>query len=116
MKMVVNTACSLSRYCGQVLALFRCVVPEAEQAGFLAGARDLLAVLSLRAGYLRGSVGQATDEPEQWVIATRWADLGSYRRGLSSYDAKVTIAPLMAHVVNEPSAFEVRVDVDAGTG
>lgn len=76
--------------------------------------RDVLAaleVLSTREGYVDGAVGRNVDEPELWVLQTRWAGPGSYRRALSSYDVKLGAVPLLSRALDEPSAYEV---VDTG--
>ena len=56
---------------------------------------------------MRGHLGRAADDPTLWVLVTEWEAIGAYRRGLSSYDVKVSLAPLMTYVVAEPSAYEV---------
>jgi heme-degrading monooxygenase HmoA len=90
-----------------VLALTRCAVPEPDQETFAGSAREALDALSARAGFLRGHLGRNADDPSLWVLATEWDAVGAYRRGLSAYDVKVALAPLMAYVVNEPGAYEV---------
>jgi hypothetical protein len=40
------------------------------------------------------------------VMVTRWRDVGSYRRALSSYDVKVGAVPILSRAIDEPSAFE----------
>ena len=57
-------------------------------------------------------MGRNVDEPDLWVLATRWENVGSYRRALSSYDAKMHVQPFMAHALDEPSAYE---PVEPGT-
>lgn len=99
-----------------MLALTRLRVPDADSAAVEAGARAALADLSLRVGFVRGHLGRAPDDPTLWVLATEWDAVGSYRRGLSAYDVKVSLAPLMRYIVAEPSAFEVVVDLPAGGG
>jgi hypothetical protein len=47
------------------------------------------------------------------VLATEWDAVGAYRRGLSAYEVKLALAPVMAYVVNAPSAYEVVVTVEA---
>ena len=37
--------------------------------------------------------------------ATRWKDVGSYRRALSSYDVKMAAVPTLSRAVDEPSAY-----------
>jgi antibiotic biosynthesis monooxygenase len=59
------------------------------------------------AGFVTGSVGRAADDPALWVLQTRWENVGSYRRALSSYDIKMSVVPLLSRAIDEPSAFEV---------
>ena len=47
------------------------------------------------------------DDPELWVLTTRWQNVGSYRRALSAYDVKLTAVPLLSRAIDEPSAYEV---------
>ena len=49
--------------------------------------------------------------PSLWVLQTRWENVGSYRRALSSYDVKVGAVSLLSRAVDEPSAYEL---VDSG--
>lgn len=77
-------------------------------------ARELDAVrevLSRQRGYVDGVVGRNVDDPSLWVLTTTWADVGSYRRALSSYDVKVGAVATLARAVDEPSAYET---VDGG--
>ena len=62
-------------------------------------------------GYLDGTVGRNVDEPDLWVLTTRWENVGAYRRALSSYDVKMRAVPVLYRAVDEPSAYEV---VDPG--
>ena len=96
-----------------MLAVTRCRVPPAEADTFVAAARDVLEVLGGRPGFGRGWVGQAMDDESQWVLSTEWESVGAYRRGLSAYDAKVALAPLMAFILDEPSAYDVVWSVQA---
>ena len=65
------------------------------------------ALLTERDGYVDGTVGRNLDDPELWVLTTRWANVGAYRRALSSYDVKLGAVPLLSRAVDEPSAYEV---------
>ena len=47
------------------------------------------------------------------MLSTEWENVGAYRRGLSAYDAKVALAPLMVFIVDEPSAYDVVLSVQA---
>ena len=53
-----------------------------------------------------GEVGRNVDDPGLWVLTTRWANVGSYRRALGSYEGKMHIQPLMVHALDEPSAYD----------
>ena len=74
----------------------------------LAAARDVLAVLAERPGYLRGWLTRAVDDPDLLVLAHEWADVGSYRRALSAYDVKLHW-PFLQTAEDEATAFEVLV-------
>ena len=74
---------------------------------FLDDARVALALLAERPGYLSASIGRAVDDPDLFVIASEWEDVGSYRRALSAYDVKIGAVPLLSTAVDEPTAFEV---------
>ena len=97
-----------------VLALTRCTVPPDAAASFQANASDVLAALAVRPGFVRGRIARAAERPDQWVLASEWADMGSYRRGLSAYDVKVALAPVMGYIRDEPGVFEVVVGREGG--
>ena len=80
--------------------------PAADQE-LRAGLERALEILGAHPGFLGGEVGRNIDEPDLWVLCTRWSNVGSYRRALGSWDAKVHIQPLMVHALDEPSAYEV---------
>ena len=65
------------------------------------------ATLAARPGYLDGTLGRNVDDPELWVLVTRWADVGSYRRALSSYEVKLYAVQILSGAIEEPSAYEV---------
>ena len=99
-------------YDRRVLVVNRFRVPEADGESFrsdLATARDALAAC---AGYAGGEIGRNVDDPELWVLTTRWANVGSYRRALSSYDVKLRAVMVLARAIEEPSAYE---DAEPGT-
>lgn len=104
---MIENDCQLG--CGydrQVLVVNRFRVPLGEQDAFradLAAARDVLAA---GAGYVGGEIGRNVDDPELWVLTTRWENVGSYRRALSSYDAKLHAWPVLVNALEEPSAYE----------
>ncbi len=63
-------------------------------------------ILAEKPGFVGGDVGRNVDDPTLWVLSTRWENVGSYRRALSSYESKMFIHPLMVHAIDEPSAYE----------
>ena len=95
-----------------MLVVNRFRVPVADGEAFrvdLATAREALAAC---AGYAGGEIGRNVDEPELWVLSTRWANVGSYRRALSSYDVKLRAVAVLGRAIEEPSAYE---DAEPGT-
>ena len=90
-----------------MLVVNRFRVAEDDAAAFrdeVTVAHDLLAD---RPGYVDGAVGRNVDDPSLWVMQTRWENVGSYRRALSSYDVKVGAVPLLSRALDEPSAYEI---------
>jgi len=67
-------------------------------------AREALAAC---AGYAGGEIGRNVDDSELWVLSTRWANVGSYRRALSSYDVKLRAVMTLSQAIEEPSAYEL---------
>jgi hypothetical protein len=79
----------------------------ADPAGTLrADLESAMAVLASKPGYVGGDLGRNLDDPSLWVLVTRWADVGSYRRALSSYDVKLSVVPILSRALDEPSAYE----------
>ena len=98
-------------YGGAVLVVTRHRLPlrgYADATAALAAARDTLAVLAERPGYLRGWIARAVDDPDLVILAHEWADAGSYRRALSAYDVKLHW-PFLQTAADEATAFEVLV-------
>jgi quinol monooxygenase YgiN len=95
-----------------VLVVSRFRVPAADADTFRVGIDAAHAALAARPGYLGGTVGRNVDDPELWVLTTRWEHVGAYRRALSSYDVKLHAVPLLSLAIDEPSAFEL---VEPGT-
>ncbi len=90
-----------------VLVVTRFHVPEERADAFAERLAAAHTVLAARPGYVDGAVGRNVDDPVLWVLQTRWADVGSYRRALSSYEVKVDVVPLLSQAIDEPSAYEV---------
>lgn len=86
-----------------------------DQAEFLETATEMLSLLSSRPGYVAGRVAQAIDEPGLMMISMEWSDVGSYRRAYSDFAVRMAAVPLLSSALDEPSAFQVAVDVTDGT-
>jgi heme-degrading monooxygenase HmoA len=89
-----------------MIAVARFDVPLASASNFraeLEGVRDVLAEAT---GFIGGEVGQNLDEPTLWVLTTRWENVGSYRRALSSTRAKLEAIPVLARAIDEAGAYE----------
>lgn len=98
-----------------VLVVTRLRTPDtgaATGADLRAGLLHALSILAAAPGYVGGEVGRNVDDPGLWVISTRWENVGSYRRAMGSFEAKMHVQPLMVHAVDEPSAYEA---VEEGT-
>ena len=75
------------------------------------GLHEALDALGRRPGFVDGTVGRNVDDPDLWLLSTRWENVGSYRRALSAYDVKLAAVPVLSTAIDEPSAYEV-VDAD----
>jgi hypothetical protein len=96
-----------SRENGWMLAISRFRYDDDPTAG---GSRELglcLDRLGAQPGFVGGVVGRALDDPTLWVLQTRWENVGSYRRALSAYEIRMTVVPLLADALDEPSAYEI---------
>jgi quinol monooxygenase YgiN len=89
-----------------VLVVNRFRVPEEEADAFRNDLEGALAVLAQQRGYADGQLGRNVDDPTLWTMVTRWRDVGSYRRALSTYDVKTGAVRLLGRAIDEPSAYE----------
>ncbi len=89
-----------------MIAVARFDVPLASASNFRAELEGVREVLAEAAGFLGGEVGQNLDEPTLWVLTTRWENVGSYRRALSSTRAKLEAIPVLARAIDEAGAYE----------
>jgi hypothetical protein len=80
---------------------------DADDDVLRAGLEEALAILAIQPGYVDGAVGRNVDDPTLWVLQTRWAGPGAYRRALSAYDVKVRAWAVLGQAIEEPSAYEV---------
>ncbi|WP_432558107.1 antibiotic biosynthesis monooxygenase family protein [Granulicoccus sp. GXG6511] len=62
-------------------------------------------ILRGKPGFLDAQVGQNLDEPDLWVLVTRWENVGSYRRALGGIESKMVVVPLLSEAIDEPSAY-----------
>ena len=95
-----------------MLVVSRFRVPVEEGEAFRAELQQALDALAVRPGHLAGTIGRNVDDPELWVLTTRWEHVGAYRRALSAYDVKLHAVPLLSRALDEPSAYEI---VEPGT-
>ena len=77
-----------------------------DDASFRTDLERALAALADRPGYEDGRLGRNVDEPTLWVMVTRWQNVGSYRRALSSYEVKLNAVQTLSRAIEEPSAYE----------
>ncbi|MEI8057413.1 MAG: hypothetical protein WCI29_08405 [Actinomycetes bacterium] len=104
--------CPVRAYGGGVLVVTRHRLPLAgfsERQELVSECRELLALFASRPGYVRGWLTSSIDEPDLWLLAHEWTDVGSYRRALSSYEVKMHW-PFLQTASDEPSAFEVLIE------
>jgi quinol monooxygenase YgiN len=89
-----------------VLVVNRFRVPADRAEAFRVELETAREALAACAGYAGGEVGRNVDDPELWVLSTRWENVGSYRRALSSYDVKLRAVAVLSRAIEEPSAYE----------
>jgi quinol monooxygenase YgiN len=95
------------RYGRPVLVVNRFRVSPEAAADLRAQLEEAHALLATKPGYVDGTLGRNLDEPDLWVLTTRWDSVGAYRRALSSYDVKLAAVPTLSRALDEPSAYEV---------
>lgn len=74
--------------------------------GFPDRVRPVLELLQSKEGFTDADLGQNLDEPDLWVLVTRWRDVGSYRRALGGMESKMIVVPLLSEAIDEPSAYD----------
>jgi len=89
-----------------MLAIARFEVPLGNAAHFSTQMSAALESLSKCAGFVGGEFGQNLDDPSLWSLMTRWENVGSYRRALSTNDVKMNVIPTLAQAIDEPGAYE----------
>lgn len=56
-------------------------------------------------GLIDIDLAQNLDDPELWVLVSRWENVGSYRRALGGFESKAVVVPLLSRAIDEPSAY-----------
>lgn len=97
----------LLTYAGAVLVVNRFRADTPDDSRLRADLEDVHARLATKEGYIDGWLGRNLDEPDLWVLTTRWESVGAYRRALSSYELKLYGVPILSHALDEPGAYEV---------
>ncbi len=87
-------------------AIARFNVPLGEAAHFQTQLSAALESFSKCAGFIDGEYGQNLDDQKLWSLMTRWENVGSYRRALSTNDVKMNVIPTLAQAIDEPGAYE----------
>ena len=89
-----------------MLAIARFQIPLGEKAIFRGQLESLREILAEAPGFIEAQIGQNLDDPTLWLLSTRWENVGSYRRALSSTRAKLEAIPILARAIDEPGAYE----------
>jgi hypothetical protein len=89
-----------------MLAIARFSIPLGQGQTFAGQIELAKEALSTCPGFIDATIGQNLDEPTLWVLSTRWENVGSYRRALSSTRVKLEAIPLLAQAIDEPGAYE----------
>lgn len=90
-----------------MLVVNRFRVPAADAPQFRSDVEAVRSALAARPGHVRAHLGRSADEPELWVLATEWRNVGSYRRALTAYEVKLAGLALLDRALDEPSAYEL---------
>lgn len=88
-----------------MFAIARFQLPLADAAHFETLLATALAAFTACPGFIDGEFGQNLDEPTLWSLATRWENVGSYRRALSNNNVKLNAIPTLAQAIDEPGAY-----------
>lgn len=83
------------------------VFDESDLTSWLTSAECAIKTLQTKPGFLNGEASRSPDDADRLIVTTKWADVGSYRRALSSTEAKLQVWPFLAKMHDQPSAFEV---------
>ena len=87
----------------QTIHRFRAPETEADRLRSQVGA--LLDQWRASPGWLDGDLLRNLDDSDLWVLTSRWVDVGAYRRYGLGGPARMLWMPVMAWVIDEPSAY-----------
>lgn len=90
------------------------LVPPAPDVDLRAPGTATLEAFARRPGFVRGSLGRATDDVTEWVLVTEWKSVGDYRRALGNFDVKMVATAFLGLAVDRPSGYEQLVSAAAG--
>jgi len=89
-----------------MIAIARLTVSLGTAAHFQTQLSAALDGFSMCKGFIDGEYGQNLDDLTLWSLVTRWENVGSYRRALSTNDVKMNVIPTLAQAIDEPGAYE----------
>jgi len=89
-----------------MIAIARFTVSLGTAAHFQSQLSAALDSFSKYKGFIDGEYGQNLDDLTLWSLVTRWENVGSYRRALSTNDVKMNVIPTLAQAIDEPGAYE----------
>ena len=89
-----------------MIAIARFTVSLGTAAHFQTQLSAALDSFSMCKGFIDGEYGQNLDDLTLWSLVTRWENVGSYRRALSTNDVKMNVIPTLAQAIDEPGAYE----------
>jgi len=94
-----------------VISISRFQVEPASADRFRADAEVAVAQFASSVGCLGAELVQNLDDPQLWVIFSRWQQVGDYRRAFNGTPAKLALIPLLSLAIDEPSAYEDPVEL-----
>lgn len=83
------------------------VFDQSDITKWLSAAEVAVKTLQSKEGFVSADVTRSPDEATRFIVTTKWSDVGSYRRALSSTESKLNVWPFLADMHDAPSAFEV---------
>ena len=91
----------------ELVVVIRFVIDSDEAVAFTSSAQSVADVLAVRDGCTEVAVCRSTDDRGHWLISTRWASVGQYRRAMSAIDVRAQCIPFFGSAVDELTVYEV---------